>query len=94
MAPPKTPIWVHANDARKKLIMMPTLKYAGQVFLLLGGLTLASWLAPSTAGTILLLNVVLVNLMVAMFADTYSLIKKHSKMEASYRRCARAAIEP
>lgn len=56
--PKKTPLWVHANDFRKKLFVMPSLKYTGQVFLLLGGLTVASWLAPNTAGTILLLNVV------------------------------------
>jgi hypothetical protein len=56
--PVKTPWWVIANDIRKKLFELPTPKYALQVFAILGGLTLATWLAPSTAGTILLINVV------------------------------------
>ena len=56
--PKKTPLWVHANDFRKKFFERPTLRYAGRVFLLIGGLTFAAWMAPNTAGMILLLNVV------------------------------------
>jgi len=56
--PPKTPLWVHANDLRKKLILVPSPRYAFQVFSILGGLTFATWLAPSTAGSILLINIV------------------------------------
>ena len=47
---PKTPIWVHANEFRKKCIELPTPKYALQVFGILGGFSIASWIAPSTAG--------------------------------------------
>jgi hypothetical protein len=53
----RTPIWVIANGIRKKCIIMPTPKYALYVCALLGGLSLATWLAPSTAGTILMINV-------------------------------------
>jgi len=56
--PPKTPLWVHANDFRKKMILVPSPRYALQVMTILGGLTLATWLAPSTAGSILLINIV------------------------------------
>jgi len=57
-APPKTPPWVIANDFRKKVIEMPTPRYALKVVGLMGGLALATWVAPSTSGTILLVNVV------------------------------------
>ena len=53
----RTPIWVHANNFRKKMILKPSPKYALNVFAILGGLTFATWLAPTTAGTILLINV-------------------------------------
>lgn len=43
--------------------------------------------APLLWTCILLLNVVLVNLLVAMFTDTYSRIKSNSELESTYRRC-------
>jgi len=52
------PIWVKANDLRKKLFERPSPKYALNVLALLGGLSLATWCAPSTAGTILIINTV------------------------------------
>jgi len=55
-APPKTPIWVIANDFRKRVILMPTLAYAGKVLGLMGGLAVAAWIAPSTAQTASLVN--------------------------------------
>jgi len=57
-APPKTPPWVILNDYRKMLILPPSPKYALKVIGLMGGLTLATWIAPTTAGTICLINVV------------------------------------
>ena len=57
-APPPTPIWEIANGYRKKMFMRPSPKHAMQVFGLLGGLSLAGWVAPSTAQTTLLINTV------------------------------------
>lgn len=55
-APPKTPLWEIANDFRKRVILMPTLGYAGKVVGLMGGLAVAAWVAPSTAQTAVLVN--------------------------------------
>jgi len=52
----RTPILEILNAFRKKTIIMPSPKYALNVFVLLGGLSLATWVAPSTAGTIMLIN--------------------------------------
>jgi len=53
----RTPIFEIVRDFSKKVITPPKPKYALNVVALLGGLTLATWVAPSTAGTILLINV-------------------------------------
>ena len=57
-APPKTPIWEIANAWRKRVIIIPTPKYALQVIGLMGGLALSAWVAPSTASTTALINTV------------------------------------
>jgi len=57
-APPKTPIWEIANDWRKRVIAVPSPKYALQVVALIGGLALCAWVAPSTASTTALINTV------------------------------------
>lgn len=54
----RTPPWQVANAWRKKLILVPSPKYALQVFALLGGLSLASWISPSVAGTGTIVNLV------------------------------------
>jgi len=54
---PKTPLLEILSGYRKKLILVPSPRYAFQVFTILGGLTLATWVAPSTAGSILLINI-------------------------------------
>ena len=54
---PKTPLWEIVSTFSKKIITPPSPKYALRVVALLGGLTFATWLAPSTAGTIILINV-------------------------------------
>ena len=57
-APPKTPIWEIANDYRKRVIAIPSPKYALQVVGLMGGLAVCAWIAPSTAQTTVLVNTV------------------------------------
>jgi hypothetical protein len=57
-APPKTPLWKIADEYRRKMFQRPSPKHALQVFGLLGGLSLAGWIAPNTAGTTLLINTV------------------------------------
>jgi len=57
-APPKTPIWEIVNKVRKRTIIKPSLKYAIRVVGLMGGLTVAAWVAPSTATTSALINTV------------------------------------
>jgi len=44
---PKTPLWVHANECRKKVTLRPSRQHALHVVGLLGTLTVAPWLAPS-----------------------------------------------
>jgi hypothetical protein len=56
--PKKTPVWVHVNDFRKKILALPSPKYALQVFSILGGLSLAAWMSPTQAGGFLMLNTV------------------------------------
>jgi len=59
---PKPPAWWETlpgdlKRASGRVITKPSPKYALRVFSLLGGLSFATWIAPSTAGTILLINV-------------------------------------
>jgi len=55
---PKTPIWEIVNEFRKKTVGLPARRDALNIFGLIGGLTFATWLAPTTAGTIMLINTV------------------------------------
>ena len=55
---PKTPIWEIVNEFRKKTVGLPARRDALNVFGLIGGLTFATWLAPTTVGTIMLINTV------------------------------------
>lgn len=55
---PTTPIMEIVNDYRKKLFGLPAKADALRIIGLLGGLTAATWVAPTTAGTILLINTV------------------------------------
>ena len=48
-APPKPSIFEIANGYRKKMFQRPSPKHALQVVGLLGGLSLAGWIAPNTA---------------------------------------------
>jgi len=52
----RIPPWVIAGEFCQKLFEIPTPKFALQVVALLGGLSLASWISPNSAGTILLIN--------------------------------------
>jgi hypothetical protein len=56
--PPVIPPWVTAYQAVRPLFAMPTLRYALNVFGLIGGLAIACWVSPNLASTALLLNVV------------------------------------
>jgi len=53
----RTPPWVIVGEYARKLFEFPTPKFALQVIGLIGGLTVASWISPNSAGTILLINV-------------------------------------
>lgn len=55
---PKTTILQHVNWGRKKLLAFPKKAEALRVVGLLGGLSFAAWIAPNTAGTSCLVNVV------------------------------------
>lgn len=55
---PKTSLLEHLNYGRKKLLGIPSKKEALRVVGLLGGLSFAAWVAPNTAGTSCLINVV------------------------------------
>jgi hypothetical protein len=57
-APPRKPLLPILNAYRKRMFMRPSRKHATQVFALLGGLSLAGWVSPSSAGSIGLINTV------------------------------------
>lgn len=54
----RTPPWVIAKELYTKLIEFPSKKHALNVIGLLAGLSAATWIAPNTAGTILLVQTV------------------------------------